>query len=196
MHELLFYGCGTNERITMKYMLLTAALLLATVSLQAQQDCGTELMVPKKGASSTLKSNTGKAPAMTKIDKSDTDWKKILSPDQFRVLREKGTELAFTGKYYKHDKDGNYLCAGCGSLLFTSKEKYHSGSGWPSFYAPADNKNIVIRRDHSHGMVRDEVLCAKCGGHLGHVFDDGPRPTGLRYCINSVSLEFESKESK
>jgi peptide-methionine (R)-S-oxide reductase len=180
----------------MKYMLVTASFLLATVSLHAQQDCGTELMVPKNEAKSTRKSTTAKAPAMTKNDKTDTDWKKILSPDQFRVLREKGTEPAFTGKYYKHDKDGNYLCAGCGSLLFTSEEKYHSGSGWPSFYAPAENKNIVVRRDESHGMVRDEVLCAKCGGHLGHVFDDGPRPTGLRYCINSVSLDFESKESK
>jgi peptide-methionine (R)-S-oxide reductase len=178
----------------MTRMLIVAALLLAVAPLRAQQDCGTELMVPKqKTATSTIKSTTEKAKAMTKIEKSEGEWRRILSPEQFRVLREKGTEIAFTGKYYKNERNGNYHCAGCGSLLFTSGDKYHSGSGWPSFHSPADNKNIVVRKDHSHGMVRDEVLCAGCGGHLGHVFDDGPRPTGLRYCINSVSLDFKEK---
>ena len=180
----------------MKYILLAALLLGTTAAVEAQQDCGTELMVPKAGAKSTLKSTTRNSGTMTKIEKSDAEWKKILTAEQYRVLRERGTELAFTGKYYKTDEDGNYHCAGCGSLLFTSKEKYHSGSGWPSFYAPADSKTVVIRKDHSHGMVRDEVLCAACGGHLGHGFEDGPRPTGLRYCINSLSLDFEGKEKK
>jgi peptide-methionine (R)-S-oxide reductase len=123
------------------------------------------------------------------------DWKRILTDEQYRVLREKGTEPAFSGKYYTHDEKGNYHCAGCGNLLFTSAEKYHSGSGWPSFFAPADNDNLVLRKDSSHGMIREEVLCAACGGHLGHVFDDGPKPTGLRYCINSVSLDFKGMQN-
>lgn len=178
----------------MRSFLLFTLLLVAAMPAVAQQDCGTELMLPKKGAESTLTSTKGKAGTMNRIEKSDAEWKRLLTADQYRVLREKGTELAFTGKYYKTDADGNYHCGGCGSLLFTSKEKYHSGSGWPSFYAPADNDRVVVRKDHSHGMVRDEVLCAACGGHLGHVFEDGPRPTGLRYCINSVSLDFEKGE--
>ncbi|MBR9977023.1 MAG: peptide-methionine (R)-S-oxide reductase MsrB [Bacteroidetes bacterium] len=124
------------------------------------------------------------------------DWKQELSTEQYRVLREKGTEPAFSGAYYTHDEKGNYYCAGCGNLLFTSGEKYHSGSGWPSFYAPADKQNVRIQKDTSHGMIRDEVLCAHCGGHLGHVFDDGPQPTGQRYCINSVSLDFRQTQDK
>lgn len=132
---------------------------------------------------------------MFPIQKDDRTWKKELNDEQFRVLRNKGTEVAFTGKYYKHDKDGVYRCAGCGAELFRSDEKYHSGSGWPSFYAPAGEANIVIRKDYSHGMVREEVLCAQCGGHLGHVFEDGPQPTGLRFCINSVSLEFDKQKA-
>lgn len=171
-------------------------LILLLAHAVRAQDCGTDLMVPKKGAQSTLKSTTGKEKNMTVIEKSQAEWKSILTPEQFRVLRERGTETAFTGKFYKHDKEGNYHCAGCGNLLFSSREKYHSGSGWPSFFAPAKNGNVIIRKDSSHGMVRDEVLCAHCGGHLGHVFDDGPRPTGLRYCINSVSLDFDGKKKK
>lgn len=178
----------------MRYLLLVTMLFMAALPARAQQDCGTELMLPKKGTKSTLTSTKAKAGTMDNVERTEEEWKRLLTADQYRVLREKGTELAFTGKYYKTDADGNYHCAGCGSLLFTSKEKYHSGSGWPSFYAPSDNKRIVIRSDHSHGMVRDEVLCASCGGHLGHVFEDGPRPTGLRYCINSTSLDFEKGE--
>ncbi len=126
------------------------------------------------------------------IKKSDDEWRKQLSPVQFGILREKGTERPFTGEYDKFYEEGTYYCAACGTELFTSKTKYNSGCGWPAFYEPSVNKNIVEKRDVSYGMVRIEVMCAKCGGHLGHVFNDGPKPTGLRYCINSGSLKFEA----
>jgi len=125
------------------------------------------------------------------IDKSEEEWKKQLTGDQFQVLRKKGTEKAFTGKYYNNKKKGLYVCAGCGNSLFHSDAKFDSGTGWPSYWAPASEKSIVTQSDYSHSMIRTEVLCGKCGGHLGHVFDDGPKPTGLRYCINSISLDFQ-----
>lgn len=130
------------------------------------------------------------------IKKTDDEWRKQLSPVQFNILREKGTERAFTGEYDKFYEEGTYYCAACGTELFTSKTKYNSGCGWPAFYEPSTNKNIVEKKDVSHGMVRVEVMCAKCGGHLGHVFEDGPKPTGLRYCINSGSLRFEEGKKK
>jgi peptide-methionine (R)-S-oxide reductase len=126
--------------------------------------------------------------------KSEEDWKKELTPEQYRVLRLKGTERPFTGKYWLHKEEGTYKCAGCGTPLFASETKYESNCGWPSFFTPLDEDNIEEERDTSHGMIRTEVLCKNCGGHLGHVFEDGPQPTGLRYCINSVSIDFEIKE--
>lgn len=126
--------------------------------------------------------------------KTDDEWKKILSPEEFHILREKGTERAFTGKLYKEQREGRYLCRACGLELFRSAAKYESGSGWPSFYEPAAKGTIDEHRDTTHGMVRTEITCARCGGHLGHVFEDGPKPTGLRYCVNSASLSFEPKE--
>lgn len=131
---------------------------------------------------------------MEKMKKAEEEWRKELTPEQYHVLREKGTERAFTGALYQNHEGGTYHCAGCGALLFQSDTKYESGSGWPSFYNPADSDAVETHEDNSFGMRRIEVSCARCGGHLGHLFPDGPRPTGLRYCINSASLKFEKSE--
>ena len=128
--------------------------------------------------------------------KTEEQWKRELTEEEYRVLREKGTESPFTGRYYQHDEQGIYHCAACGSPLFSSETKYHSGSGWPSFYAPLTEENIGREKDLRHGMVRTEVHCSRCGGHLGHVFDDGPQPTGNRYCINSASLRFKGRKTE
>ncbi|MGE4062044.1 MAG: peptide-methionine (R)-S-oxide reductase MsrB [Rhodospirillaceae bacterium] len=132
---------------------------------------------------------------MPKISKSEEQWRHELTPEQFRVLREKGTERAFTGAYNDFKGEGIFVCAGCGATLFDAGTKYNSGSGWPSFTAPAAADALDAHRDTSHGMVRVEVTCANCGGHLGHVFPDGPAPAGERYCINSAALEFKRKSA-
>ncbi|MBX7240437.1 MAG: peptide-methionine (R)-S-oxide reductase MsrB [Bacteroidia bacterium] len=129
-----------------------------------------------------------------KIVKSEEEWKNELSPEEYRVLREKGTERAFTGAYWNNHEDGVYLCAACGQELFDSETKFESGTGWPSFFAPLSKEAVEEETDISFGMVRTEVMCGKCGGHLGHVFNDGPKPTKMRYCINSVSLKFQKEK--
>jgi peptide-methionine (R)-S-oxide reductase len=131
----------------------------------------------------------------TQVELSDEEWRARLTPDQYEVLRHQATEPPFTGRYVNMKDDGTYHCAGCGAELFRSDTKFESGSGWPSFYEPAVAENVGTRTDRSHGMIRTEVFCKRCGGHLGHVFDDGPRPTGLRYCINSCALQFDESAS-
>jgi peptide-methionine (R)-S-oxide reductase len=163
--------------------ILGAALLAGLAGCErAQLDSRT---APKQEVAAPVPSTND--PAM----KTEAEWKRALTPEQFRVLREKGTERAYTGRYWNHHEPGRYRCAGCGQELFDSTTKFDSGCGWPSFTTPAATNQVTTREDHSLSMERTEVLCSRCGGHLGHVFPDGPAPTGLRYCINSVSLEFE-----
>ncbi len=143
----------------------------------------------KRAVRDEARSAEGSKAMSDKVVKSDEEWRKILTPEQFHILRERGTERAFTGAYWKSHDKAVYLCAACGKELFSSEHKFDSGTGWPSFTAPIDKRAVETGADNSHGMTRDEVRCSRCGGHLGHVFPDGPRPTGLRYCINSASLK-------
>lgn len=149
------------------------------------------LVVTMACASSRQQNHSSLSPIKNRLELTDAEWKKRLDDHQYKVLREKGTERPFTGEYWDNKKKGKYHCAGCDHLLFDSKTKFKSGTGWPSFYDVATDSSILDLSDNSYGMKRTEVICARCDGHLGHVFEDGPLPTHLRYCINSVSMTFK-----
>lgn len=176
-------------KIILSAIILIAGFLVWNFSDQTNKSITTP--VNKVLSDSTKKQGTQME---DKIIKTDEEWKKELTPEQYRILREKGTERAFTGKYWDNHEVGTYVCAACGTELFESNTKFDSGCGWPSYFEAIDSNRIIYKTDKSFGMTRTEVMCAKCGGHLGHIFDDGPPPTGKRYCINSGAMKFIKKD--
>lgn len=177
------------------HLLLTLVLFFSVTSCNQAQQLQQSNDQPKSETAATQTTAELEYPeTVEKVEKTPEAWKEELSPQAFYVLREAGTERAFTGPYWDNKEAGIYTCAGCGLPLFSSETKFKSGTGWPSFYEPLQEKYVLENVDRAYGMVRTEVVCARCDGHLGHVFDDGPEPTGLRYCINGISLGFVPEE--
>ncbi len=183
-----------EKRLEIPFLAALLIMLTALVAFSAYAEKGDDSDT-SQDCQETEKKDPGSMPMNKNVERTDEQWKEILTPEQYRILRGNGTEAAFTGEYYECKEPGIYRCAACGAPLFDSGDKYDSGSGWPSYTKPLDEGSVKLKQDKSHFMNRIEVLCERCGSHLGHVFDDGPGPDGKRFCINSGALDLDAKKS-